>query len=302
MFGPQRFERRQFGPLWFAPPLVGPLSFARLPRDVLLLAAWRPLLLSSQVPRSMSKLTTRRPGRPPNAAQRAERRSQILSAAAEVFATRGYAATDLALVAGQVGIAKGTIYLYFRSKSALFLAAVDEGMNRLREAVDAAHDSSDDALEALALAIRAYLDFFENHPQYVELLIQERAQFRDRRKPTYFVHRDAHRDAWRARIADLIAEGRVRAMPVDRVLDVVGDLLYGTMFTDYFAGRRQTVEEQYRDVVDIVFAGILSDEQRLLRAAPRRSRPKLQSGPKQRSGPKRRTGPKQRRSPRAKAT
>jgi len=33
----------------------------------------------------------------------------------------------------------------------------------------------------------------------VELLILERAEFRDRKKPTYFEHRDAHVHRWRSR-------------------------------------------------------------------------------------------------------
>jgi hypothetical protein len=38
----------------------------------------------------------------------------------------------------------------------------------------------------------AYLDFFAEQPGFVELLIQERAHFRDRKRPTYFEHRDAN--------------------------------------------------------------------------------------------------------------
>ena len=54
------------------------------------------------------------------AVQRNARREAILSAALAEFSARGFAATRLEDVARRAGIAKGTIYLYFRDKEALF--------------------------------------------------------------------------------------------------------------------------------------------------------------------------------------
>ncbi|MGB9656145.1 MAG: TetR/AcrR family transcriptional regulator, partial [Pseudolabrys sp.] len=50
----------------------------------------------------------------------AERRDAILSAALDEFSTRGFEAARLDDVARRAGIAKGTIYLYFRDKESLF--------------------------------------------------------------------------------------------------------------------------------------------------------------------------------------
>src|SRR6266478_1913935 len=56
----------------------------------------------------------------PRAGRRAERRQAILAAALQEFSARGFAAARLDDVAVAAGIAKGTIYLYFRDKEALF--------------------------------------------------------------------------------------------------------------------------------------------------------------------------------------
>lgn len=48
------------------------------------------------------------------------RRKAILAAAAELFDARGYAATTVEEVAARAGIAKGSVYNYFRSKDDLF--------------------------------------------------------------------------------------------------------------------------------------------------------------------------------------
>jgi AcrR family transcriptional regulator len=49
-----------------------------------------------------------------------ERRAAILAAAFEVFADHGFAAARLEDVARKAGVAKGTLYLYFPDKEALF--------------------------------------------------------------------------------------------------------------------------------------------------------------------------------------
>ena len=54
------------------------------------------------------------------------RPEEILAAALDSFAERGFAATRLEDVASRAGISKGTLYLYFKSKEELFKAVVRE--------------------------------------------------------------------------------------------------------------------------------------------------------------------------------
>ncbi len=200
-------------------------------------------------------------GRPRDEQLTARRCEEILDAAAAIFARRGYPKTDVQLVANEVGVGKGTIYRYFPTKRELFLAAVDRGMRRLQAAVKAVPEDID-PLAQIAAAVRAYLTFFDANPALVELFIQERAEFKDRPKPTYFEYHDRPSDRWERLLQGLIATGRIRDVPVGRVMDVVGDLVYGTMFTNYFAGRRKSLEEQAHEIVDIVFHGILTPAER----------------------------------------
>jgi AcrR family transcriptional regulator len=191
-----------------------------------------------------------------------QRREEILEAAARLFAEHGYADTDTQLLADELGVGKGTLYRYFPSKRELFLAAVDRAMRQLREHIDTRIAAIVDPLDQIAEAIRSCLVFVSMHPEFVELLMQERAQFKDRKKPTYFEHRDNNVERWRSLYRSLIAQGRVRSMPVERITDVLSDLVYGTMFTNYFAGPRKPPEAQAQDILDVVFRGILSDQER----------------------------------------
>jgi AcrR family transcriptional regulator len=208
-------------------------------------------------------------GRPRDAALAARRKAEILAHAVRHFARSGYASADLDAVAADVGCAKGTLYRYFASKEELFHAAVDSVMQGLLAATS--QSASDDALVQLEDGIRAYLAYFDAHPEYVELLMLERAEFRDRKKPTYFAHREANRGRWVERFQDLMDQGRIRRLPPERVLDLIGNLLYGTIFTNYFAGRRGSLERQVGDVLDVLFRGLLAPADPLRRKA--RGRP-----------------------------
>lgn len=191
-----------------------------------------------------------------------ERREEILDAATELFARHGYSDAVTQELADTLQVGKGTIYRHFPSKRALFLAAVDRVLRRLREQLDASLLSVDDPIDGIGRAVFTYLAFFAEHPKFVELIIQERALFKDREKPTFIEHREKNLWRWRERYRSLIAEGRIRDVPVERITDVIGHLLYGTIFTNYFAGRSDPPEAQARDILDIVFFGILSDAER----------------------------------------
>lgn len=59
---------------------------------------------------------------------KAARRQQILAAALTVFSANGYAGTRLDDVARAAGVAKGTLYLHFSDKEALFRGLVEENI------------------------------------------------------------------------------------------------------------------------------------------------------------------------------
>lgn len=70
--------------------------------------------------------------------RRSGRRDAILTAAIEEFSARGFAATRLDDVARRAGVAKGTIYLYFRDKESLFQELVRAMLSPLVGAIEAA--------------------------------------------------------------------------------------------------------------------------------------------------------------------
>jgi AcrR family transcriptional regulator len=195
------------------------------------------------------------------------RREEILETATELFAQHGFSDAVTQALAERLQVGKGTIYRHFASKRELFLAAADRVMKKLQERVDINIAGIDDGLERITRAITTFLAFFVEHPDYVELLIQERAYFKDRKRPTYFEHREINIERWRQVYRELIAAGRVRDLPVEQITNVVSNLLYGIMVTNFFNGQPKPSDVQAREILNIVFFGILTTSEQDRRTA-----------------------------------
>ncbi len=65
---------------------------------------------------------------PPRKRRKEARPAELTAAALGLFVDKGFAATRLEDVAARAGVSKGTLYLYFDSKEALFKAVIQEGI------------------------------------------------------------------------------------------------------------------------------------------------------------------------------
>lgn len=185
-----------------------------------------------------------------------KRSLDILEVAVETFASQGYAQTDVQVIADRVGIGKGTVYRHFGNKEALFLAAVKFARKKLIDVVDATQDESLEPLTQLKLCMKSILQFFDAHPEVVELVIEERALFRDRRPSLFFEYDENRKKEWAKRLEAMIADGVIRDMPVRLIQDAISRFVFGTMFFNYFEGNRKPMAAQADAMFDIFFNGL----------------------------------------------
>jgi AcrR family transcriptional regulator len=101
------------------------------------------------------------------------RRLCILNAARCVFARQGYAETVVDDIACQAGIAKGTLYLYFKSKEDIFLAALIEDARRLEDLTRERMQAVDTWEDKLKTYVDVRLDYLESHSDFLRIYLAE---------------------------------------------------------------------------------------------------------------------------------
>lgn len=78
-----------------------------------------------------------------------ERKSQILNAAEDVFTQKGFEEARMDDIAGETGLSKGTLYLYFKSKDDLIIAILDRMFQREFRQLENLDQDAETATEAI---------------------------------------------------------------------------------------------------------------------------------------------------------
>lgn len=102
-----------------------------------------------------------------------ERRRELLDAARDVFVEKGFAAASVDDIVLRAGVARGTFYLYFQDKRAVFEALVDEFLSRISACVKSIDLSPGAAppVEQLRANIRRVVALSLGEPTIVKLAL-----------------------------------------------------------------------------------------------------------------------------------
>lgn len=157
--------------------------------------------------------------------RQAEKREQIIDAALAVFARDGFAAARTDTIAEEAGVAKGTLYLYFKSKEEMFEAAVRA---RMLPVIDGAAALPKPASGSAADLMRAQMEFFysqvvaSERRQIIRLILSEGSRFPEL---AAFYHREVIRrgEAVFQQTIDLgVARGEFRPFSTERIHMLIG--------------------------------------------------------------------------------
>ena len=112
----------------------------------------------------------------------ATRREEIVQAAIKVFSRNGFEAARAEDIAHAAKIAKGTLYLYFRSKEALYSAAIAHAIAELQALTAQGIGAAEGFREKLRAAVAIRLQFWAEHEPLYRLLLTLGRQPRHRKQ------------------------------------------------------------------------------------------------------------------------
>jgi AcrR family transcriptional regulator len=179
-------------------------------------------------------------------ARRAETRRRITTAARELIAEGGYVAAQVAAVAGRAGVAVGTVYRHFPSKSDLFAEVFREASQHEVDAMRAAIETSaGPAAHRMATGIETFARRALRGRRLAWALLAEPVD--PAVEAERLVFRRAYRDVLAEVIADGIAAGELpdqdAGVSASALVGAIGEALVGPLSPTASNGGREAVIE-----------------------------------------------------------
>lgn len=178
---------------------------------------------------------------------------EILEAALAVFAEKGFAATRMDEIAARAGVSKGTIYLYFDSKEAVFKALVRETVGaRIGEITDLMQKFDGSTRDMLAAALRNFGAFAATSNRVVlpKIVIAEAGNFPDLAR---FYREEVIERGLKLMgsiVARGIERGEFRKVPIEHAVRlIVGPLLIIMLWRTIF-GRFDKAPYDYSGLIE----------------------------------------------------
>jgi AcrR family transcriptional regulator len=182
----------------------------------------------------------------------------ILRESVRVFAREGFRGTDVQEIADRAGVGKGTVYRYFGDKQTLFWASAYWVLEQLHGRLASASNPAEGAIAKLRASCRAYAEFFVENPDYLEIFVLDRAEFRGRAPER---HQELH-ERMVCEFAEIVeqgmASGEIRRGDARTIVWSLGSALYGSVVFATYSKQQQSITELAEYATEIFLRGISS--------------------------------------------
>jgi len=109
------------------------------------------------------------------------KRERILAASLKLFAHEPYQAVTMDRVAQAAGVAKGTLYLYFPSKDALYLGVLSDGLDTAYRTYQSSADPKLPVVERMRRSIAVTVEFYDQRRDFLQFFATEEPRLSEAR-------------------------------------------------------------------------------------------------------------------------
>jgi len=180
-------------------------------------------------------------------------RQRLLEKGREHFERLGVKRTNIADLAREAGIAKGSFYLFFQSKEDLFMSINEEYDRQLQQEVARTLEISQHPKETLRQTLLTILDMFNTDPMLRLAANKEEFESLSRKIPAdQFRHHQESTTESLARLVEIWqAQGILRTYDPRIVVGVVKSLYYVVLHREFIG------EDIFPQVVDLIINSLL---------------------------------------------
>jgi AcrR family transcriptional regulator len=183
------------------------------------------------------------------------RKQSICDAAMHVVARKGIQNVTVQDIADEAGVAKGTIYIYFKSRDEILSEAMDRSTENLLDKFAAACRSCSTFRDVLEQRVRTQLQHFEENREFFRMYLamsEPLGERRLRQHPTYQGYLAQLEEVLRA----AIARGEIRGARVDRLAVSISSVVRDIVLHRIIEREPPPLEDDVTYAVDFIMRGI----------------------------------------------
>jgi AcrR family transcriptional regulator len=141
----------------------------------------------------------------------ANRRADIVRAAARLFRERGFDGTTVRDIAAAVGMRSGSPFYHFASKEEILFAVMEEGLRQGLARSEAALASGGDARARFFALVRAHFGILlEDGSDFIPVMLYEWRRLPPAYRRKLIAVKDRYDALWQGLIGELVASGQMR--------------------------------------------------------------------------------------------
>lgn len=189
--------------------------------------------------------------------RRKSRKEEIIKAASNLFSQKSYHDVTMDQIAGEVGVAKGTIYLYFESKENLYLGILEHTFETIESILEKEIAKEDPAPQKLKKILRLIFQFYFQNMDVLRILTRDETRLI--REHFEFTERWRHRriKLYRKILEKGIKEGSFRSANTELMALIIFGLVGSVMF---FYPTDKTAGEIAEEVFSMISEGIMTTQ------------------------------------------
>jgi len=187
------------------------------------------------------------------------RREEIFEVALKCFNQNGYYRTSIDMIAEKMGLTKGAIYWYFKSKEILFIELfryiVNKAFKEAYESIVTRHITSQELMKLLMKeSVAQFIENFEVYKFIIEFIATGVREKNIRRELDNFYR--FRIDQYKRIIAGGIENGQIRDMEPDSIAWFLNYLSIGFFMAFLTSDKTADIHAQQKMNIDIFFNGI----------------------------------------------
>ena len=187
------------------------------------------------------------------------RSTEILDAARRIFGKKGFSAATVDDIAGAANVAKGTIYLYFKSKRDIYFAALKQGIEAVNAETQRHLNESQTIQDKLRAFIGTRVRYFEENGDFFKIYHSEFSNILNHPAHLDEEFRDLYLQ--QAKVLEGILRaaakrGQIRNVPVKRLALMVYDMTRALIVQRLLGGTKSDMNEDVEFLFNLMWKGM----------------------------------------------